>query len=54
MPKITFRLTDPLLDAVMIKLETSNYNNRSELLRDLLRRWLNSVPIEMRVHEPKK
>jgi len=50
MAKITFRLPEELENAVHQKLVQSKYANRSELIRDLLRRWVNGVPLEVTEH----
>jgi len=46
--KITVRIPDNLDRAVREKLQQSNYNSMSDLVRELLRKWVKEVPIEVR------
>ncbi|RLG72877.1 MAG: transcriptional regulator [Thermoprotei archaeon] len=41
MAKISLRIPDTLLNDVDELLKISKYQNRSELIRDLLRKWVN-------------
>lgn len=47
MAKISFRLPDTLENTVRKKLQISNYSCMSELLRDLLRKWIEHNTIEI-------
>jgi len=47
MNKITFRCPTKLSEEVERKLRSSDYPNKSELLRDLLRRWVKGEILEV-------